>query len=69
MFTFFYIVQLVVTLESYVFVMPATLLIAFAEIKKFVGFKYFNINWFLGKIKPGLSLKTLFMSSFERFKN
>ena len=67
MFTFFYIIQLVTALQTFAFMMPAQLVIAFNQIETFAGFKYINVNWVLGQIKPGLSLQTIFMSSVERF--
>jgi hypothetical protein len=50
MFTLFFLIQLVLNLRLFAFVMPATLVIAFREIETFAGFKYININWILGKI-------------------
>jgi len=52
----------------YAFDCPATVDMLIKHVGTLIGFKYLNINWVLGRIEPGLSIKTLFLSSKDRFQ-
>ena len=64
----FLILQIIDQLKFFEFISPPTVDIAAKELHSTITFQKTSPNYLLGLYEPGLSLKTLFMSPVNRFK-
>ena len=64
----FLLLQIIDQLKFFEFISPPTVDIATKELHSTITFEKISPNYLLGLYEPGLSLKTLFMSPVQRFK-
>ena len=64
----FLLLQIIDQLKFFEFISPPTVDIAAKELHSTITFEKTSPNYLLGLYEPGLSLKTLFMSPVDRFK-